>query len=355
MPETKPRRKLSNASFAWLAVTVLFGLMAAASLWRSMDQPAPAVTRLPAFDLQGHRGARGLAPENTLPGFETALALGVTTLEMDIGMTADGVLVVHHDRGLNPARTRGPDGQWLNEDAATSYLKDQSYAALAGYDVGRARPDSDEAARFPEQAGRDGVAIPKLRDVIARAEALSGGTIRYNIETKVSPEDPESSPDWRAMTEALIVVIQDAGVAERATVQSFDWRSLLLVQEKAPDIITSYLTAEQLWLDNIRRGKDGASPWTADFDVDRYEASVPKLIKAAGGRIWSPYYRDLRNADLAEARRLGLHVIVWTVNDPGDMAALIDQGVDGIITDYPDRLRSVMETKGMTLPPAFQP
>lgn len=346
---------MSNASFGWLIVTALFALMAAASVWSGMDQPAPQMTAFSGFDLQGHRGARGLAPENTLPAFEAALALGVTTLEMDVGMTKDGVLVVHHDLALNPERTRGPDGQWLSDAAPPAYLKDLTYAALAHYDVGRSRPESAATERFPEQAGRDGVGIPKLKAVIAQAESLSGGTVRYNIETKLSPEDPQASPDWKAMTEALIAVIQDAGLSERATVQSFDWRSLQLVQEQAPEILTTYLTAEQSWLDNVRRGVDGASPWTADFDVDRYEASVPKLIKAAGGRIWSPYYRDLRETDLAEARRLGLRVVVWTVNDPSDMASLIDRGVNGIITDYPDRLRAVMAGRGMDLPPAFQP
>ena len=195
--------------------------------------------------------------------------------------------------------------------------------------------------------------MPTLEAVLERAEALSGGTIRYNIETKISPLDPEASPDPGAMAQALVALIEKAGATERAAIQSFDWRSLQAVQELKPEIATVYLTAEQNWLDNLQRGQAGASPWTAGLDIEAFEGSVARLVKQAGGTVWSPYYRDLRAPDLREARNLGLQVIPWTVNDPGDMASLIERGVDGIITDYPDRLRAVMAGRGMDLPPAF--
>jgi len=136
-------------------------------------------------------------------------------------------------------------------------------------------------------------------------------------------------------------------------VQSFDWRSLERVREVAPDIATVYLSAERSWMNNVERGRPGTSPWTGAIDIDDFDGSIPRAIKSAGGRIWSPYFRDLRAADLAEAHRLGVAVIVWTVNDPADMASLIDLGVDGIITDYPNRLRRVMGDKGMALPATF--
>ncbi len=355
MSNKKPRRRagVSKSSIAWLAITLVFAAVAVATLLFPPERTTSGPALQVGFDLQGHRGARGLAPENTLPGFEAALAIGVTTLEMDAGMTRDGVLVVHHDRRLNPDRTRGPGGAWLDGARPAPALLALDAAALAAYDVGRPRPEGKSAERFPEQEGLDSVAIPTLEAVLARAEALSAGAMRYNIETKISPAEPETSPDPEAFAAALVALLRGNGLAGRASVQSFDWRSLRAVQAQAPEIATVYLTAERDWLDNLRRGEEGASPWTAGLDVDRYEASAPRLIAEAGGAVWSPYYRDLREAELREARRLGLRVVVWTVNDLDDMASLIDLGVDGIITDYPDRLRAVMEAKGMALPPRF--
>lgn len=352
-PRNPNPRKLSPASLGWLITTALFGLLALLSLFAGPDTEGTSARGLPAFDLQGHRGARGLAPENSLPAFEKALAVGVTTLEMDGVMTADGTVVVYHDLRLHPERTRRSDGRWLSEEEPRPALFALESVALAGFDIGRLKPESETAQRFPEQQGADAVRIPTLAAVFARAEALSAGTIRYNIETKISPEKPELSPTPKRFAEVLVAAIRDAGVVGRTSVQSFDWRTLQAVQALEPTIPTVYLTAEQRWLDNLQRGRDGTSPWTAGLDVDIYDGSVPRLIQAAGGVVWSPYYRDLRPAELLEARRLGLRVVVWTVNEPSDMASLIDLGVDGIITDYPDRLRSVMEDKGMALPPAF--
>lgn len=351
--ETPQRRRMSRQSIAWIVMTLLFGLLGALSLLAPPDRAESVVRGVVGFDLQGHRGARGLAPENSLPGFETALAVGVTTLEMDVVLSADGVPLVHHDRRLDPERTRGPGGAWLDPEAEPAAIIDLPAAALAGYDVGRLKPESRVAARFPAQVGRDGVRIPRLSVVLARAEALSGGRMRYNIETKISPLDAAASAEPEAIAEALVTVIRQAGVAERASVQSFDWRSLAAVRELAPEILTVHLTAEQRWLDNVERGKAGASPWLAGPDIDKAEGSLPRLIQAAGGGIWSPYFRNLRAPALAEAHRHGLRVVVWTVNEPADMASLIELGVDGIITDYPDRLRAVMEEKGLPLPPAY--
>jgi glycerophosphoryl diester phosphodiesterase len=343
--------RISRASRAWLVTT---GILVGLGVLSYVMLPEGAARRhamSSGFDLQGHRGARGLYPENSLPGFEGALALGVTTLEMDLGMTRDGVLVVHHDRRLDPERTRGPGGAWL--EGPGPLLVENDFAALQVYDLGRLRPDSKAAKRFPAQIGLDGVGVPSLAEVLGRAEALSRGTIRYNIETKISPLAPEESAAPEDFAAALVAGLRSAGVTGRTMVQSFDWRTLIQVQDMAPEIATAYLTAERDWLDNVGRGQPGASPWTAGFDLNEVDGSVPRLVKQAGGRIWSPYYRDLRDAELREAQGLGLEVVPYTVNDPDHMASLIERGVDGIITDYPDRLRRVMAEKGMALPPAF--
>ena len=344
--------RLSLRSRVWLGVVLVLVGLGVASLFQPFAPPGPGLG-LPRFDLQAHRGGRGLWPENTLPAFLESLALGVTTLELDVGMTADGHLVVHHDRRLNPDRTRGPDGTWIA--APGPLLKELTLSALGAYDVGRADPDSEAAKRFPDQQPLDAVPVPTLERVVVAAEARSGGTARYNVETKVSPLAARETATPEAMADALLDLLARHGIATRTTVQSFDWRTLRRVQASAPEVRTVYLTAEQDWLDNLGRGQDGASPWTAGVDVDDYAASPPRAIKAAGGAVWSPFFRDLRAPDLREARRLGLKVVVWTVNEPDDMASLIDFGVDGIITDYPDRLRRVMANKGLPLPNPHPP
>jgi len=352
--ETKPtkRRRLSGGSRFWLGFTALMAVLAVVTLMFPARLPPVPQTAAVAFDLQGHRGARGLMPENTLPAFEKALALGVATLELDTVLTADGVVVVHHDRRLAPDRTRDAEGNWIAQEDAPALLT-LNLTELAGYDIGRARPGSKVAANFPGQAGLDGVTIPTLAEVLARAEALSGGTIHYNIETKIAPDSPEDSADPQVFVAALLAVIRAAGVEARTTVQSFDWRSLQIVQHEAPEIATVYLTAEQDWLDNLQRGAPEPSPWIGGLDIDWADLTLPQAIRQAGGAVWSPYFRDLTEADLKEAQQLGLSVVVWTVNDPIEMASLIDLGVDGLITDYPDLARAVMAEKGLPLPPSF--
>lgn len=318
-----------------------------------------------AFDLQGHRGARGLAPENSLPGFQRALAVGVTTLELDVGLTRDGVLVIHHDRRLNPDLTRGPDGQWLSPaptGAAASGVAPASppplptlhsldFADLARYDVGRIRPGTRYAAQYPAQVGEDGVRIPRLQDLFALLQARGlTSAVRLNIETKLSPLAPEETASPEVMARALIAAVRAAGLTARTTVQSFDWRTLQVVQREAPELATAYLSAQQPWLDNIGAGTTGPSPWTAGVAWAAH-GSVPKMVHAAGGRLWSPFHGDLTPALLDEARRLGLKVLPWTVNDPAQMTRLVEWGVDGLITDRPDLLREVLQRLGRPVPP----
>ncbi len=304
-----------------------------------------AMAHAAAFDLQGHRGARGLAPENTLVSFARALTIGVTTLELDCGLTRDGVVVVSHNRALDPAITRGPDGQWLS-DAPLIHALD--FAALARFDVGRIRPGTDYARRFPAQQGTDGARIPRLAEVFELARRAGNRAVRFNIETKIDPTRPAETAGPEAFARSLIAVVREHGVAARTTIQSFDWRPLKIVQAEAPEIATVYLTVQQAGEDNIRAGADG-SPWTAGMRY-RDHGSVPGMVKAAGGKVWSPHYGELTPALLAEAQGLGLKVIPWTVNDPAAMAGLIDLGVDGIISDYPDRLREALRERGLPLP-----
>lgn len=302
-----------------------------------------------ALDLQGHRGARGLAPENTLPAFARALAIGVTTLELDAAITRDGVVVASHDTVLNPDITRDAEGRWLQRDDIVIHAL--TLDELQVYDVGRIDPQSTHAQRFREQRPVDGTRIPRLADVFALARRAANDTVRFNIETKISPEHPQRTLPPDAFTRALVALLRAERLESRATIQSFDWRTLQVAQRIAPEIAVVHLTAQQPWQDNIRAGET-ASPWTAGLHVGAFGGSVPRLVHAAGGRIWSPHFGDVTGEALREARALGLRVIVWTVNDPRDIERMIALGVDGIISDYPDRLRAVAAQRDVALPAA---
>lgn len=297
-----------------------------------------------ALDLQGHRGARGLAPENTLQAFATALSIGVTTLEMDLGVSRDGVVVVAHDPQLNPDLTRGPEGEWLATRGPALHALDLE--EIRRFDVGRIRPGSRYAGRYPEQRPADGVRIPTLAEVIELTRRAGNHEVRFNVETKISPREPDLTPGPEAFAQAVIEVLRTEGVAERSTIQSFDWRTLRAAKAIAPEMTTVCLTTEQRWLDNLQRGRPGASAWTAGLDADDF-ATVPDLVAAAGCGVWSPYYGDLDEAGLDRAHALGLEVVVWTVNEPAEMRHLIELGVDGIISDFPDRLRTVASEMGI--------
>jgi glycerophosphoryl diester phosphodiesterase len=303
------------------------------------------------FDLQGHRGARGLAPENTLAAFERALDVGVTTLELDIGLTRDKVVIVYHDRTLNADITRDASGAFL--PARGAVIASLSFAELQQYDVGRVNVTSNYGKTFASQTPRDGERIPALARVFELANKRGSNQVRFNIETKLSPLAPDETATPEQMVIALVDEIRRAGAEKRTTIQSFDWRTLSLVPKHAPEIATVFLTTQQGQNDTVQRGKPGTSPWLGGLDVDDYGGSIPKLIKAAGGTVWSPNFRDVTEPLVRESQALGLKLIPWTVNEIADMKRLIEWKVDGIITDYPDRLREVMKAAGMALPRAY--
>ncbi|HEX4779412.1 MAG TPA: glycerophosphodiester phosphodiesterase [Usitatibacter sp.] len=302
------------------------------------------------FDLEGHRGTRGLRPENTLPAFARALEIGVDTLELDTNVTRDGVVIVMHDTRLNPDVARGPDGRWL--EARGPAVHELTYAELSRYDVGRLKPGTRYAAGFPDQAAVDGTHAPRLADVFALVRASGDRKVRFNIETKISPLAPSEALPPEEFARRLVREIRDGGMARRSTIQSFDWRTLAVVQRIAPEIPTVYLTSQQKWSDTVCTGDAGGtpaidpaacgeSPWTAPVQL-RKEGSVPRMVNAAGGSIWSPYYQDVDAAKLKEAHDLGISVVVWTVNDPAQMKRLVEMGVDGLITDRPDVFREAL-------------
>jgi glycerophosphoryl diester phosphodiesterase len=303
-----------------------------------------ATTSVQGFDLQGHRGARGLAPENTLAAFRKALEIGVATIETDLGLTRDGVLVLAHDPRLNPDLARGPDGSGWGPP-----IRSLSKSELDAYDVGRLNPEGRYVRQWPQQVAADGERIPTFQALVALARAMGRDAVRFNLETKLAPDRPDETADPQTFARAVVEAIRAEGVVARTTVQSFDWRTLLEVKRLAPEIATACLTIETSNMDTVRRTAP-PSPWHAGLDLGAHGGSVPKLAWAAGCGTWSMFWRNLTPELVKEAKGLGLLVLPWTVNDPGEMGRLIDMGVDGIITDYPDRLRQVMSQRGLKLP-----
>lgn len=299
------------------------------------------------FDLEAHRGGRGLAPENTLAAFSNAVDMGVTTLELDIGLTSDGVVVISHDTSLNPDHTRDASGAWL-APRSSAPIRTLTLAQLQTYDVGRINPASNYGKQFALQIPRDGERIPTLASLFARVQArgAEAATVRFNIETKIDPSKPDETAAPEPMVRALLAEIDKANMAGRVTIQSFDWRTLTLVGKLAPQMPRAYLTTPRTLKD---------SRWTDGLDAASF-ASVPQMVRAAsanapGPVVWSPAFADLTPEVIREAHKLGLKVLPWTVNQRADMQRLMDWGADGIITDYPDILRDLMRERGLSLPP----
>ena len=274
------------------------------------------------FHLQGHRGARGLFPENTLDGFLATIALGVDSLELDVGVTRDGVVVINHDFALNPDIARLPDGRWLAETGvAAPLLRDLPMAQIANVDIGRIRPGSVLSACLPGQCGADGVRMPTLTALVA-ATAESGTVLDVELKTLASRAEDTVAPEVMA----ALTLAAAARARARVVIRSFDWRGLLWLQTHAPDVPLA---------------------WLSDGQTD-----PTRVLAASSGRgIWAPNWADLSEAAIRAAHSAGMRVIPWTVNDPADMQRLIGWGVDGVCTDRPDLARAVMRRCGITPPP----
>jgi glycerophosphoryl diester phosphodiesterase len=302
------------------------------------------------FDLQGHRGARGLFPENTLHGFARTLALGVTSLELDVGVTRDGVAVVLHDAVLNPDLTRDAAGAWL--DGPARIVNALSWAELRAFDVGRIRPGARLETEFASQVAHDGARVPALAEVLALA-ARHG--VRVHAELKTDPRAPELTVSPETMADLVVEAAAAAGALPWLRVRSLDWRGLRHLRRTRPEIPLAWLSdaateaAPELW-------------WHAPDDpsVDRSTpAAVADAAQVAGRPawipVWAPDYRGLTAWRIGEAHALGLRVVPWTVNHQADMALLLSLGVDGLCTDRPDLAREVMAAFGLTPPACANP
>lgn len=274
------------------------------------------------FDLQGHRGARGLAPESTIASFDAAIAHGVTGIEFDVRLTGDGEVVVWHDPTLEAAKC-----VFEGEDVTEALVADLTLAQLRSVDVG-----SRTLAAYPQQVAAPGSRILTLAELFDRY-AAAHPTLWWTVEVKVDPTDPREVATREELTRRVIDAIKDAGVEGRSFVHSFDWAVLELARDIDQSLILSALMVPGTPVEDVR-------PWTGSLDP----ADFPDEVAAAaalGASVFSPYWTWCTPDNVARAHELGLAVLPWTVNEVADLEAMKAAGVDGLVTDYPDRWTAV--------------
>ena len=313
------------------------------------------------FDLQAHRGGLALRPESTLASFGNALRLGVSTLELDVQITEDRHAVVTHDRRVDarkcadtaPATPGDPEFPY-----AGRYVNALTVTQLRTLDCG-----STQLAGYPGQQVVPGARMPLLPEVFDLVKRYRADDVKLNIETKVEAAAPHETAPREQFVQVVAREIRAAGFLRRASIQSFDWGALMRMRQVEPRLPIVALTNR----DFLQAGQPGASPWLGGLDIDDFAGDPIAAIRSFGADAFSPvhgfpqggavgdagYQPYVTRSMVRRAHRYGIEVLPWTVNDPATMRKLIDDGVDGLITDYPDRLREVLAERGMRLPRVY--
>jgi glycerophosphoryl diester phosphodiesterase len=276
------------------------------------------------FDVQGHRGAKGLVVENTLESFRAAYEAGVSGIELDVRLSADGEVVVWHDAVLLPHKA------WSETPGLVgSRICDLTLEQLRSVDVG-----SQTLEGFPDQRPAMGAHIATLAEVLALA-AQHPSDVWWTVELKVDPTEPTEVAGRRLLVEKVLECLREAGLESQSFVHSFDWAVLEISRDLAPSVARSALVeAGVTW--------EPGSPWTGSVRVSETHIDVCAGAAAVGAHVVSPEHVLVDDAFVSRARELGLGVLPWTVNDPGTMRALVEAGVDGLVTDYPDRAAAAL-------------
>ncbi|MDN6323792.1 MAG: glycerophosphodiester phosphodiesterase [Corynebacterium sp.] len=301
----------------------------AAAVPRTRGRPPvpPAVSspadNLPStFALQAHRGGRGEYTEESVAAFDHALDRGVTTLELDVHLSADGVPVVWHDASIQADKCTG---EHVGED-----VHDLTFEQLQTLNCNLPLED------YPDAVHADDNRILSLTDVFDLA--ARDPQVHFNIETKIEAEQPERSAPAQEYVDAILDAAQDAGTTDRIAVQSFDWSSLPLVRERAPQVPLIALFDATTWVPD--------SPYLGP--VDYGDGDVVAAAQRLGVEVLSPAYEDVDAASfITRAHDAGLRVVPWTINEAADMEEYVDAGADGVITDYPTRLRDILQERGV--------
>ncbi|MGA9871947.1 MAG: glycerophosphodiester phosphodiesterase family protein [Rhodococcus sp. (in: high G+C Gram-positive bacteria)] len=337
-----------------VAVSIAVALIVTSCSAADAEKPAAG-----AFDLQAHRGGLGLVTESTVESFTNALGLGVDTLELDTQITEDGIAVVTHDRKVSdkkcvdttPAFVDDPEYPYVGK-----YVNTLSLAQIETLDCGSLRLEN-----YPQQRTVPGASMPTLTAVLELVASVDAPDVKLNVETKVEAGSPTETAPREQFVTVVLETIRDAGFLDRVTVQSFDWGALQLVRGIEPSVPVVALTNGEF----LQVGQPGASPWLGGIDIDEFGGDPIAAVASFGASALSPVQGTPQSGKIGDsdfelyvtqkmvddAHAAGIRVIPWTVDDPDTMNALMDMGVDGIITDYPDRLRTVMSDRGMPLPP----
>ncbi|MFI7449856.1 glycerophosphodiester phosphodiesterase family protein [Nonomuraea sp. NPDC049714] len=292
-------------------------------------------------EIHGHRGARGLWPENTLPGMSRTLELGVHALELDVALTADRRLVLTHDLTVS-AVTSADTRPVTPDDPAFPYvgkpINSLSLAQLRTLDVGVRLPRHPDDVFAVTQVAMPDTRMPTLGAVLGLAGAYAAEGVRLHVELKSDPTRPALTADPELFTEMVIDELDRHGRLRNAAILSFDWRILGCAAELAPDTRRFAL----IELDTL--------DWNGPLGDD-----VPAAARDAGATTLSPEHAMVDERLMSQAAAAGLDVAVWTVNDHALAARMLDLGVSGIVTDYPDRMREVWQERGLELPEPVGP
>lgn len=329
------------------------------------------------IEVYAHRGARSFSPENTLPAYKTGLAVGTNWVDMDIGITKDGVIIVDHDIWLNPDILRKNGKFWASSKQAfysqlesapggidkniQPYLvKNLTFKQLEQYDAGQINPDSPYSKYFPKQWAVDGTKMPSLQEVVDYVNKVTNKKVNFQIEIKNTPEHPDWTVSPHEFAVKLNAFLIRNHLVAHAEIQSFDWQVLYELHKLNPKIKLAFLIGS----DGIERmhqdDSQEATLWSGGKLLKNYNNSLPQMIKALGGSCYEPEDVALTKEDLDEAHRLGLKVVVWTWPehsgkdfDPVLVNKLIDWGVDGVITDDPAQLNSMLAARNLPVPPTY--
>ena len=290
--------------------------------------------------IYGHRGARGDLPENTLESFKYLFENKISAYETDILLTKDLIPVVYHDFRLNPALTKDAQGNWIEDNDIKIF--DLTYEELSKFKIGEIDKKSKYGRRFNSQKSLGEIKIPKLSDLLELTSNYISDALIINLEIKSTPVEDNLTPPPNVMARIIIDEVNKTELKDKIFYSSFDWRILREIKNIDSKISRGYLTSE------IKGKIYDKSPWL-DFmplyDSDSRE--LPRLIKTLGGKAWHPKRKDIDKDMVRISHEEGLPVNVWTVNEKYEMLRMIEYGVDGIITDYPLRLKKLCEKEGV--------
>ena len=287
--------------------------------------------------IYGHRGARGVLPENTLDSFQYLFDNDIKAYETDILISKDLVPVITHDFRLSPSMTKDSEGNWLeNEDVK---IIDLTYDQISKFEVGSLNKLTKYGRRFLNQKKLPNQKIPKLSQLLDLTTKNNNSNLIINLEIKSTPVQENLTPSPEMLAKIVLDEVNKSSLIDKIIYSSFDWRVLREIKNYNSEIPRAYLTQDQ-------RNIYDQSPWM-DFTPLHNNVDLPKLIKAHGGKAWHPYHKNINKKNIKIAQSENLPVNVWTVNKEEDMLRMIDYGVNGIMTDYPVQLKELCEKKNI--------